>query len=116
VSSDLFNVDTKRVWPPRSQFVQAGWFLVAAVGAAYLWAVIFGDGIAGLADGYTLSHRTGSDLPNANVAFIVAVGAYVGSPALAWWASPTGRFNAPRWLVLTATVGFLVFVASRLFV
>ncbi len=102
--------------PLRSRLVEAGWFVVAAAAAAYLWAVIFGDGISGLTDGYTLGQRPNSDLPNANLAFIAAVGAYVGSPMLAWWTTPNGRFDFPRWVLLTAGAGFVVFAASRLFV
>jgi hypothetical protein len=100
--------------PLRPRVVQACWFVVAVAGAAYVWAVIFGHGISGLTDGYTLGQRPNSDLPNANVALISAVGAYVASPALAWWASSTGRFNALRWLVLSAAAGVVVFAASRL--
>jgi len=69
--------------PLRPRLVQAGWFVVASAAAAYLWAVVFGDGISGLTDGYTLSQRPNWHLPNANLAFIVAVGAYVASPMLA---------------------------------
>jgi hypothetical protein len=90
--------------------------VVASAAAAYLWAVGFGDGISGLTDGYTLSQRPNWNLPNANLAFIVAVGAYVASPMLAWWASSTGRLNSPRWLLDTAAVGFVVCAASRLLV
>jgi hypothetical protein len=111
---------TKRAEPKRwgsiTSLVQVGWFVIAAAGAAYLWAVIFGDGISGLTDGYTLGQRPNSDLPNANVALIAAVGAYVGSPMFAWWSSSTSRFNTPRWLLLTASVGLVVFATSRLFV
>jgi hypothetical protein len=102
--------------PLRPRLVQAGWFLAASAAAAYLWAVVFGDGISGLTGGYTLSQQPNSDLPNANLAFIAAVGAYLASPAFAWWASTTGRFNFLRWLLLTASAGSVIFVASRLFV
>jgi hypothetical protein len=78
--------------------------------------MVFGDGISGLTAGYTLSQQPNSDLPNANLAFIVAVGAYLASPAFAYWASTTGRFNLLRWLLVTAVVGSVIFAASRLFV
>jgi hypothetical protein len=100
----------------RPRLVQAGWFLVASAAAAYLWAVVFGDGISGLTAGYTLSQQPNSDLPKSNLAFIVAVGAYLASPAFAWWATTTGRFNFLRWLLFTAAVGSVIFGASRLFV
>jgi hypothetical protein len=97
--------------------VQAGWFVISAVAAAYLWAVVFGDGIAGLAGSYTLDHRNYSDLPNANYVFLAAVAAYLASPFLAaWWGSATGSLNIPRWFLLTGALGFGAFAASRLFV
>jgi hypothetical protein len=89
-----------------------------SLAAGYLWAVLFGDGIHGLTSGATLDHRPNADLPNANVAFVVAVLVYFASPMYAWWWTEWPKMYSGalvRWGALTATAGLAVFGVSRLF-
>ena len=84
--------------------------------AAYLWAVIFGDGLHGLKLGPAIDKA--DSLPNANVAFVAALVVYAASPLAAWWwADFTASRNAtPKWYAFTAIAGAFLFAVSRMFV
>ena len=98
----------------RVQVIRVGCLVAASLAAAYLWAVLFGDGLHGLKDSATLDRQPDSDLPNANIAFLAAVGVYIGSLFYALW-SAEWRFGALTWCALTAATGLGVFAATRLF-
>jgi hypothetical protein len=110
------NVRPQRV---DSKLLRAGCLVTGSLAGGYLWAVLFGDGIHGLTSGATLANRPNSDLPNANVAFVVAICVYLASPMYAWWRTEWPQMYSRgllKWNALTATVGLVVFLVSRLFV
>jgi hypothetical protein len=86
--------------------------LIVPVVNAYLWAVIFGDGIHGGKTGSALENSR--DLPNANGALIVAVGVFLASPLYYQWRTEPYRATLGKWYALTAAAGLLLFGASRL--
>jgi hypothetical protein len=96
----------------RPQLIRAGCATAGCVAAAYLWAAIFGNGIHGLKGASALENTT--DYPDANVAFIVAVGVFISSPIYDYWSTDTYRASVAKWCALTAAVGLLLFGASRL--
>jgi hypothetical protein len=96
----------------RPQLIRAGCATASCVAAAYLWAVIFGDGIHGLKGASALENTT--DYPNANLAFIVAVGVFISSPIYYYWSTDTYKASLAKWCALTAAAGLLLFGASRL--
>jgi hypothetical protein len=71
----------------------------------------FGDGIHGLKGASALENTT--DYPNANLAFIVAVGVFISSPSYYYWSTDTYKASLAKWCALTAAAGLLLFGASR---
>ena len=103
----------------RIRLINGACLLAGSVAAAYLCAILFGDALPGLKDGYSLSQGPDStDLPNANLAFIAAVGVFLVSPvAKTWWTNRGFGYGQQfKWLGLTALVGAGLFAVSRLFV
>jgi hypothetical protein len=102
----------------RVRLINGACLLAGSVAAAYLWAVIFGRALPGLKSGYALSQGSESDIPNANLAFIVAVGVFLVSPAANTWWTNRGFGTAQQltWLGLTALAGAGVFAVAQLFV
>ena len=96
----------------RPQLIRAGCATASCMAAAYLWAVIFGDGMHGLKFASALENTT--DYPNANLAFIVTVGVFISSPIYYFWSTDTYGASVAKWCALTATAGLLLFGASRL--
>jgi uncharacterized RDD family membrane protein YckC len=96
----------------RPRLIPAGCAIAASVAAAYLWAVIFGDGIHGGKTGSALENSR--DLPNANGALIVAVGVFLASPLYYQWRTEPYGATLGKWYALTAAAGLLLFGASRL--
>jgi hypothetical protein len=86
----------------RSRAKEALFAVAASAAAGYLWAVLFGDGLPGLKD--TVGLADSDSYPDANVAFLVAAGVYLGSPVCAvWWADALhGRGALLKWLGATA--------------
>jgi hypothetical protein len=89
-------------------------FFAAAMAGAYLWAVPFGDALAGLKLGASVNNA--DSYPSANLIFVAAMGIYLVSPWAAWWWSgfPRGRSPALTWYVSTASAGAVLFGLSRL--
>jgi hypothetical protein len=89
--------------------------LIGAVGAAYMWAVQFGDGLHGLESTSALDQS--GNFPNANAALIGAIGLY-GAGCFGVGISGVAARRS-RLLQAWAAVGVLgagVFAISRLFV
>jgi hypothetical protein len=106
-----------RIAFPRARVIRVMCFVAASGAAAYLWAVIFGDGIPGLKDGASLWNA--DSIPDANFAFVAAVAIYLFiSPFSAWWWSDmsTGHRQTVTWFGSSAVTGSVVFAVSRLFV
>lgn len=61
-----------RVLRAHSAAARRAWLVLGSVSAAYLWAVVTGNGLHGLKD--TAELDKGGPLPDANVAFIAAIG------------------------------------------
>jgi hypothetical protein len=87
--------------------------ITASVAAGYLWAVAFGDGIAGLKGAYALNHS--DSYPDANAAFEGAGAAYFVSLFGVAWGGVVTRIDLTRWIVLTVVAGGLLAVVSRVF-
>ena len=96
----------------RLKLIRAGCAIASCVAAAYLWAVIFGDGIHGLKTGAGLDDST--DYPDANLAFVVAVAVFIVSPIYYHWSTNTYRAGIAKWCGVTGAAGLLLFAASRL--
>ena len=97
-----------------ARFRQALCLAGAIVAAAYLWAVVFGDGVHGLKDNAALNES--SSFPDASVA--AAVGIYFLSTMTAIWFSDVSvkRPALAAWGVSTALAGGGLFALSRIFI
>lgn len=87
--------------------------IAGSLAAGYLWAVAFGHGIPGLKGTEALAKAT--SFPDANVAFLAALGVYGASPMAAGIARgwlTTAALGG--WLAITALIGAAVFALTRL--
>jgi hypothetical protein len=86
----------------------------AIIATAYLWAVVFGDGVHGLKD--TVALNKSSSFPDANVAFIAAVAVYFLSTMTAIWFSDiyVKRTALAGWVAWTTLAGGGLFALSRI--
>lgn len=97
-----------------ARFVRALCTVVGSLAAGYLWAAVFGKGVPGLKGAVALDDS--DSFPDANVAFLAALGFYVGSAFIVAWAGTVvATPHLGRWLATTAVVGACVFVVSRVF-
>ena len=85
---------------------------LGALGAGYVWATAFGDGLHGLKDSAALDRS--DSFPDANVAFIAALVACGAGPfGVAYLANVRGRLLL-HWFAGLAVAGGAVFGLSRL--
>jgi hypothetical protein len=90
------------------------WYAIGAIAAAYVWAVIFGDGIAGLKSATELDR--GGSFPDANAALIAAGVVFVVAPLAGMWCAErwTDWVGLGQCYAVTAAVGAAVFAAVAL--
>jgi hypothetical protein len=100
------------------RFTHVAWLVIDGLAAAYLWAVLFGQGVPGLKSSVQL--RGSSSFPDANVAFIAAGLCFGVSPFVVGLIAPvrlraSGRsLGYLELLAVSAAAGAVLFGATQI--